>query len=331
MCATWAESGECDANPVYMKSECAKACSGAKSMGSQIRQECAGYADQGECSRNPAFMLSTCRAECDKWEKSHGLLMDRSGLCVQWSILGKCQQEPERMGRECNTSCTVQQNCARSQYGGWSVGICDKALRCEAMDTGAGCASRAASGECRSNPTHMAQQCLTSCASVDVDAVLSAHRPEMRARLSSHIDISPAASQPFQRCWLTGWAGHNTHKLMLPTQCAARRNLPWHRKRTPQTRLRGSVEDMLTCPIDVARWTPRVPVRSRRVSMLPHTPHEASCSTQPYARVSHFSLARAARGKNPRTRHTRCISSKSRPRHASGCCTSSLLRKRRQR
>ena len=133
MCASWAESGECAGNPQFMNENCKAACSKASggTMTSQIRQECAGYAQQGECSRNPAFMLTTCRAECDAWEKANGLKIDKSGRCVEWSILGLCIKEPERMARECNTSCTVHERCARSQLSGWSVGICDKALRCE--------------------------------------------------------------------------------------------------------------------------------------------------------------------------------------------------------
>ena len=81
MCEMWAPSGECDANPDYMRQNCAASCAGAKAKpggyASQMKRECVGYARQGECSRNPAFMLSTCRAECDAWEAENGLRIDR--------------------------------------------------------------------------------------------------------------------------------------------------------------------------------------------------------------------------------------------------------------
>ena len=72
MCESWAESGECESNPAYMKKECSASCVNAGKYKTQMQKECEGYALAGECSRNPAFMLSTCRKECDKWEASKG-------------------------------------------------------------------------------------------------------------------------------------------------------------------------------------------------------------------------------------------------------------------
>ena len=126
-CATWASTGECAINPVFMLENCAHACVAApkptkttEQLKAQIRTECAGYANVGECSRNPAFMLKTCRAECDEWESKLGLSIDRNSLCVQWSLLGKCKSDPKRMGTECNTSCTIQWCLHLSHgHGGW--------------------------------------------------------------------------------------------------------------------------------------------------------------------------------------------------------------------
>ena len=72
MCESWAESGECESNPAFMKRECTSSCANAAKYKTQMQKECEGYALAGECSRNPAFMLSTCRKECDKWEASKG-------------------------------------------------------------------------------------------------------------------------------------------------------------------------------------------------------------------------------------------------------------------
>lgn len=224
-CPSWAEAGECDRNKAFMQANCPTACSGAKSMSSQLQKECIGYAEQGECSRNPAFMLSSCRPQCDAWERKHNLHIDRNARCVEWSMLGKCVEpraaQPVDMASQCNTSCTVHEHCARSTYTGWSVGICDKALRCEATDKKASCASRAKLGDCSKHPAKMAVECLASCAKHDVDAVLSAQKPEMRARLSPLYDLPGSLSRSQERCWLTGWAGSGSQKLMLPTQARA--------------------------------------------------------------------------------------------------------------
>ena len=276
MCDSWAESGECSTNPSYMDAECPKACAGAGKYKSQIRKECEGYAQMGECGRNPAFMLSTCRKECDAWETAKGVRIDRSASCVEWSLLGKCENDVEHMARECNTSCTVAQRCARSTFSGWSVGICDKALRCEVEDKKSNCASLAARGRCRDDATYMAQNCLSTCAELDVDGVLSAQRAEYRAILSPLIDIPGNLSRRHERCWLPGWSGHNHYKQMLPTTCAAARSLPWQRRRVPKARQRARAEDSVTCPVDVTTQTPRVPHKTRRISLPPHTPHEVT-------------------------------------------------------
>ena len=236
---------------------------------------------RAECSRNPAFMLSSCRSDCEAWEKEHGLKIDRDSSCVEWSILGRCDKEPEWMAKTCNTSCTVHRHCARSTFTGWSVGICDKALRCEARDKRSDCASRAARGGCASDPTTMAVSCLSTCAAKDVDSVLAAQRPEMRAILSPHYDLSRRSSRAHSRCWLPGWSGHNTYKLMLPTECAATRRVAWQRRRRrrgplPERRVQGAPEDALTCPVDVGATTPRVAVERQHVSILPHTPHNVT-------------------------------------------------------
>ena len=274
LCVSWAESGECANNPTFMQAECAKSCAGASKYKSQVQKECEGYAQMGECGRNPAFMLSTCRRQCDAWEAQKGLKIDRNPSCVEWSLLGRCDKDVEMMGRECNTSCTIAHRCARSTFTGWSVGICDKALRCEVEDKKSDCAARAARGQCREEATWMAQNCLQTCAGHDVDGVLSAQRAEFRAILSRHIDVPGDLSRRQERCWLPGWSGHNHYKQMLPTQCAAPRTLPWQRRRATRERLRAKLLDSVTCPLDVKLQTPRVPYRTRRISMPPHTPHE---------------------------------------------------------
>ena len=212
MCESWAENGECSNNPPYMNQECPRSCAGAgrsaDGRSSQVRKECEGYAQMGECSRNPAFMLSTCRKECDAWEVAKGVRIDRSPSCVEWSLLGKSARTTWSTWRASATRRAPWRSAAaRSTFSGWSVGICDKALRCEVEDKKSNCASLAARGKCRDDATHMAQNCLSTCAEQDVDGVLSAQRAEFRAILSPLIDIPGSMSRRHERCWLPGWSG----------------------------------------------------------------------------------------------------------------------------
>ena len=233
-------------------------------MGMQVSSQASGALLLG-----PACLTSLC---CP-WQ----IKIDRDSRCVEWSILDKCSADRKRMAQLCNTSCTIHERCARSTFSGWSVGVCDKALRCEVKDKRADCAHRAKLGECTSKPTRMAIDCLSTCAAHDVDGVLSAQRPEMRAKLSKLYDVPVPMSRAQERCWIPGWSGHNQYKLHLPTQCAAARTLPWHRygpRRVPALRLHGSTADALTCPLDVRQTTPRVVWEgAANVTLLPHTPH----------------------------------------------------------
>ena len=95
----------------------------------------------------------------------------------------------------------------------------------------------------------------------------------MRARISPRYDVAVWYARRHERCWLPGWAGQNTYKLMLPTQCAAPRRSAWEARRVPRARREARHEDAITCPLDVESKTPRVPWRSRNVTIEPHTPH----------------------------------------------------------
>lgn len=301
-CNVWAAGGECELNPNFMRKNCALACSAKSPELSQIERECVGYAEQGECVRNPAFMIQTCRRHCDAWEKAHGFKIDRHSSCVELSLLGRCETPDEFMIKNCNTSCTINQRCSGSSFSGWSIGICDKALRCEAEDKKSSCATWASQGKCRTDAQNMAVNCLSSCAASDVDAVLSAQRPEMRARISKWYDVATSYARRQERCWLPGWEGHNSYKLMLPTQCSAPVRNAWVARRYPRTRRLSREEDAMLCPLDVSRTTPRVPWRSRNVTILPHTPHPVRVQ-QARPRSAH-PPALACTEHNPRARRS---------------------------
>ncbi|KAK7482491.1 hypothetical protein BaRGS_00026308, partial [Batillaria attramentaria] len=65
-CATWAEQGECDQNPLWMGHNCRHACDRCHEPCIDIHnhQQCHAWSQLGECGKNPAWMLSNCALSC---------------------------------------------------------------------------------------------------------------------------------------------------------------------------------------------------------------------------------------------------------------------------
>ena len=76
-CPNWARDGECQKNPAFMSSTCAKSCAGklpkqfkddelANLLDDVVDLEphCATWAAQGECANNPTFMAASCARSC---------------------------------------------------------------------------------------------------------------------------------------------------------------------------------------------------------------------------------------------------------------------------
>jgi prolyl 4-hydroxylase len=80
-CAFWASHGECDSNPVYMLSECAKSC-GCREQPAAVPQP------QQPAEGDPACV--------DK---------DKSGACAHWASLGECENNAAFMKLKCASSC----------------------------------------------------------------------------------------------------------------------------------------------------------------------------------------------------------------------------------
>uniref|UniRef100_A0A914V7H0 ShKT domain-containing protein n=1 Tax=Plectus sambesii TaxID=2011161 RepID=A0A914V7H0_9BILA len=70
-CATWATSGECTRNPVYMNSWCMASCGRCKPSFdisvecSDHHKQCKFWADEGECKNNELWMTENCRQTCN--------------------------------------------------------------------------------------------------------------------------------------------------------------------------------------------------------------------------------------------------------------------------
>lgn len=325
-CEEWALAGECIANPTYMTSACREACArqatadarGRPELGRDLEPECGGYARQGECARNPAFMLSRCKPSCAAWEREKGITLDTSSDCVDESLTGKCVEQPELMGARCNASCEIAAKCMSQTVV--NLGLCDKALRCEAVDLDPNCAERAARGECATRAVQMAQRCLLTCSHVDLEAVMRTHLPDGPVIISPLIDLPRASAAVNERCGLSPYHSRiNSYKLHYPDRCYVQASPPRrpavsrHGARSawsPPWRLRPPGEPSLAqlagyvhgsdgldpCPYDWQTVTPRVPGPPTRLPPTGewHTQHEVTLVhvlASPRIRLLHGFLA----------------------------------------
>jgi hypothetical protein len=80
-CREWATSGECDANPVFMKSSCRVSC-GLCSANATIDEsapckdvspasDCQYWSTMGQCDENQDFMHSNCAKSCGVCESQN--------------------------------------------------------------------------------------------------------------------------------------------------------------------------------------------------------------------------------------------------------------------
>eukprot|EP00439_Symbiodinium_sp_Y106_P011491 s1587_g1.t1 len=69
-CDSWAEAGECEANPDFMWGSCESSCSrrgprpAAQDVPAYDKAHCASWAEVGECEANSAFMMAACPESC---------------------------------------------------------------------------------------------------------------------------------------------------------------------------------------------------------------------------------------------------------------------------
>ncbi|XP_064114840.1 zinc metalloproteinase nas-4-like isoform X2 [Macrobrachium nipponense] len=68
-CKTWAGTGECENNPVWMGANCKKACNLCETVATACEDKhryCKSWAKSGECQANPAYMRRYCKKSCKK-------------------------------------------------------------------------------------------------------------------------------------------------------------------------------------------------------------------------------------------------------------------------
>eukprot|EP00105_Crassostrea_gigas_P030469 XP_011452782.1 PREDICTED: zinc metalloproteinase nas-15 [Crassostrea gigas] len=122
-CSVWAKQGECDRNPRYMKSKCARACgvcsdamAADKVVGDQCvnafpDDKCKSWKELGDCVANKVWMSQNCKKACGVCDSSN----DSTGTgcsnrqpdkkCDDWAVRGECTVNPRWMARNCQKSC----------------------------------------------------------------------------------------------------------------------------------------------------------------------------------------------------------------------------------
>ncbi|KAH9503506.1 Blastula protease 10 [Bulinus truncatus] len=180
-CYIWANQGECERNPKYMKEYCKKACgvcqSGGRGQG-QCKdffagQKCKMWKERGDCLTNSGWMTTNCRSTCGlcgdvatrpqfNCTNSH----KDNEQCDEWARLGECSVNTQWMFDNCKKSCGL---CLETEVpdGGTDVGVDEDRLECD--DTHESCREWANSGECRANPSWMINNCRQSCQKCDDD------------------------------------------------------------------------------------------------------------------------------------------------------------------
>ena len=103
-CGSWAQQGECEANPDAMLRICPTSCGLCTPECKDLKEECPGWGAAGECNENPEFMIRNCPVTCEACKST---CKDVQNDCPGWTADGECYKNPGFMYKECPGSCGV--------------------------------------------------------------------------------------------------------------------------------------------------------------------------------------------------------------------------------
>ncbi|RMX53438.1 hypothetical protein pdam_00022003 [Pocillopora damicornis] len=66
-CPIWADRGDCETNPHWMKVKCQKSCNTCGCADSNV--QCPEWAKLDECFNNPQWMKRNCRFSCEQCQE----------------------------------------------------------------------------------------------------------------------------------------------------------------------------------------------------------------------------------------------------------------------
>ncbi|KAL8586258.1 hypothetical protein ACOMHN_003773 [Nucella lapillus] len=185
-CQAWAQNGQCDANPGYMRKHCRKSCQVCSGNGETTTNtqtptgdcvdeqvNCHDWAEGGQCDANPGYMLNHCKKSCHHCDGSGttrttlvpittpGSCRNDNPNCGPWASAGYCGTRPDYMLKHCKLSCndcsgsSTNHTTTPSTTTGTSNGNC--------IDHNKYCADWAANNQCNENPDYMHLNCKKSC------------------------------------------------------------------------------------------------------------------------------------------------------------------------
>ena len=102
-CAEWAGKGECDANPVWMKPNCAESCKTCGGKCADAQDVCADLKSNGACLTMEGWMSANCKKTCNL------CCNDEDVRCAAWAKAGQCENTPyiAFMKSKCKRSCKI--------------------------------------------------------------------------------------------------------------------------------------------------------------------------------------------------------------------------------
>lgn len=224
-CNAWAQAGECENNPQFMKSQCASAC--ARRPMDTLQEppgECSRRATAGRC--NEADTLRQCRSTCLNVYRTN-LTEDTDGNCWYWATDGECESNAGWMARACARSCSILHNCTADPTSGACARSFECPLKADEEDIDK-CISVASQGDCRAGSVWegawSTTRCHLSCALLDPPSV-SKTMTRPKVRRSKLIDV-PIRS----RCLL----GSQHERALLSAVCVnhpgSSRAIAWLRR-----------------------------------------------------------------------------------------------------
>ncbi len=104
-CATWASTGECQANPGWMLKNCPVSCNECANKCADHEVHCTQWKAQGECEKNPEYMNIYCARSCEKCKADN--CKDENDYCKAWAEKGYCSKGKyaNYMKLRCKLSC----------------------------------------------------------------------------------------------------------------------------------------------------------------------------------------------------------------------------------
>lgn len=123
LCAFWAQEGECQNNPGYMLTSCAKSCNTCKVVVAPKEGYGSAYGVAQECEGDDQLELVQAVERMDKYmseevskpeyDKVRSECKNRNKLCVFWAHIGECEANPSFMLIQCAPAC---QTCKNIDY-----------------------------------------------------------------------------------------------------------------------------------------------------------------------------------------------------------------------